>query len=204
MPQTTVPHPTMPSVSRQSDFGIHELFLKRWSSRAMTGEPLPVGTLQQLFEAARWAPSSSNEQEWRFLYAEKGSDDWQGFFNLLMDGNKVWCERAAALVVVLSKKTLSRNGNPNLVHSLDTGMAVQNLLLQAAHLPDLVAHPMGGFDRTRAKLLLQVPDDVNVECMIAVGVAGRVDLLSPELQAREAFSTRKTVAEIAKPGKYSF
>jgi len=196
--------PSVPASSRQSDHKIHELILNRWSSRAMTGEAVSSAVIQQLLEAARWAPSTGNEQEWRYLYSMQGDVHWETFFNLLADGNKTWCVRAGALIVVLSKKNFARRPGPNPAHSLDTGMSVQNLLLQAAHLGNLVAHPMGGFDRARAKIALNIPEDVNVECMIAVGIAGKPELLPPDLQTREVYSTRKPVEEIARSGSYSF
>lgn len=143
---------------RQPDWPIESLFVRRWSPRAMNAESLAEGELNRLFEAARWAPSSYNEQEWRFLYAERKSEDWPLFFNLLMEANQVWCRNAAALIVVVSKKTFTRNGKPNGVHSFDAGLATQNLLLQAASM-NLVGHGMAGFDRNAAQRDLEVPDD---------------------------------------------
>ena len=84
----------------------------------------------RLFEAARWAPSTYNEQEWRFLYAANGRRHWPTFFGLLMEANQLWCKNASVLVVVLSHKVFTRNGNPNPVHTFDAGLASQNLLLQ--------------------------------------------------------------------------
>ncbi|SFJ38619.1 nitroreductase family protein [Planctomicrobium piriforme] len=189
---------------RSSDHDILELFLKRWSPRAMTGDPIPPQTLHRLFEAARWAPSTYNEQEWRFLYAHRESADWKTFFGLLMEANQIWCQHAGVLIVALSKKTFTKNGKPNAVHSLDTGMAVQNLLLQAASIPGLMAHGMGGFDRNKTRVALGVPDDYEIECMIAVGIAGDPEKLPPELKEREIPSQRKPVGEFAKPGRFAF
>jgi nitroreductase len=193
-----------PLEHRHPEHEIHEAFLRRWSPRAMAGTPISQATLHRLFEAARWAPSSMNEQEWRFLYAHRETDAWPLFLNLLMEANQAWVQHAGVLIVVVSKKTFSRNGNPNPSHSLDTGMAVQNLLLQAAGIPDLVTHPMAGFDRNRAKIALGIPDDFDVECMIALGNAGDPDLLSAEHQKREIPSPRKPVAQIACEGKFAF
>lgn len=192
------------AAERQAEHDIHELFLKRWSSRAMSGEPVSEATMHQLFEAARWAPSTGNEQEWRFLYVLREHKDWHLYFSLLAEGNQTWCQRAGALIVVLSKKNFSRRPGPNPTHSFDTGLAVQNMLLQATHLPDLVSHVMGGFDRGRARVALNIPEDVNVECMIAIGIAGNPELLPPDLQAREVPTQRKPVSEIARTGRYTF
>lgn len=188
---------------RQPDWPVESLFLRRWSPRAMNAEPLTEGELHRLFEAARWAPSSYNEQEWRFLFAERIRDDWHLFFDLLMEANQVWCRNAAALIVVVSKRTFTRNGKPNSVHSFDTGLATQNLLLQATAM-NLVAHAMAGFDRDAARRDLEVPDDFSVECMIAVGRPGDPKYLPDHLREAEIPSGRKPVDAIAQPGKFRF
>ncbi|QDU39098.1 malonic semialdehyde reductase [Maioricimonas rarisocia] len=193
-----------PLEHRKSDHPIEELFLRRWSPRAMTGETITEEELMRLFEAARWAPSTYNEQEWRFLYATRDSEHWQAFYDLLMEGNQSWCDQAAVLIVGLSHKFFSRNGKPNPVHTLDTGLATQNLLLQAAAM-GLVAHGMAGFNRGPARSVLNVPEEYDVEVMIAIGRPGDPDDL-PE-QMREADlnpSGRKPVSEIARPGRFGF
>jgi len=173
-----------PLESRQPDHPIEPLFLRRWSPRAMSGAAVTEAELMCLFEAARWAPSSYNEQEWRFLYARAATAAWGMFFNLLAEANQVWCARAGALLVALSHKVFARNRKPNPVHSLDAGMAVQNLLLQGTAL-GLATHPMAGFNAARARADLRIPDDYNVEAMIAVGRPGDPDQLPAELRGAD-------------------
>ncbi|HLU48321.1 MAG TPA: nitroreductase family protein, partial [Planctomycetota bacterium] len=156
---------------RQADHPIEPIFLRRWSPRAMTGEPLAPGELEKLFEAARWAPSTFNEQEWRFLYARREGEHWDTYFDLLLPGNQAWCHSAAVLVVVISHEVFARNGKPNPVHTFDTGAAFENLALQGASM-DLVVHGMAGFDRDKTRRVLGVPDDYDVEAMIAIGRPG--------------------------------
>src|SRR5947209_7349899 len=117
---------------RTPDHPIEPLFLDRWSPRAMSGAAIDETELMRLFEAARWAPSTYNEQEWRFLYARRDSPHWPTFFGLLAEPNQVWCGRAAILMVVLSHKVFTRNGKPNPVHTFDTGAAFANLALQGS------------------------------------------------------------------------
>ncbi len=166
---------------RRADHPIEELLLRRWSPRAMAGKPLKAADIHRLFEAARWAPSTYNEQEWRFLYATRNTEHWPTFLGLLMEANQVWCERAGMLIVGLSCQVFSRNGKPNPVHTLDCGMAVQNLLLQGTAM-GLVCHPMAGFDRGKTRVALSVPADFDVEVMIAVGHPGDPDDLPEGLR----------------------
>ncbi len=154
-----------------------------------------------LFEAARWAPSSFNEQPWRFVYAERGSRAWPGFLELLTEGNRSWAQRAGALIVVLSRTTFSRSGRPAPTHSFDTGAAWQNLALQGTRLR-LVIHGMAGFDHDRARTVVGAPQAFAVEAMIAVGRPGPAEVLPERLRAMERPSGRKPVAGFAFPGAF--
>ncbi len=188
---------------RTPDRPIDPIFLRRWSPRAMTGAGVSAEDLATVFEAARWAPSTYNEQEWRFLYAHRGGPHWQSFFDLLAEGNRAWCDRAGVLVVVLSHTVFARNGKPNPVHSFDTGAAFENLALQGCRM-GLVVHGMMGFDNERARTSLAVPEEYAVEAMIAIGHPGDPGELPDPLRALEAPSQRKPVAELAREGKFSF
>jgi nitroreductase len=192
-----------PLKHRHADRPIEAIFLKRWSPRAMTGEALRDTELLTLFEAARWAPSTYNEQEWRFLYARRDTPHWATFFDLLMSANQTWCQHAAVLVVVLSHKVFERNGKPNPVHTFDTGAAFENLALQGAAM-GLVVHGMAGFDRDKARTALKVPDDYQVEAMIALGRPGDPEKLPQELRERETPSPRKPVAQLVREGPFAF
>jgi nitroreductase len=143
---------------RKPDYGIEPVFINRWSPRALSGEALNKEELYLLFEAARWAPSSYNNQPWRFLYAMRNTDPWNTFFNLMVEANQMWAKNAAALVVVISKKTFDFNGKPSITHTFDAGAAWQNIALQGS-LRGLVVHGMQGFDYDRAKEVLHISDE---------------------------------------------
>ncbi|MDB4439742.1 nitroreductase family protein [Planctomicrobium sp.] len=193
-----------PLEHRSADHPIEELFLNRWSPRAMNGEGVSQEATNLLFEAARWAPSTYNEQEWRFLYAHKDSDQWSNFFDLLADPNQAWCKNAGLLIVAFSRTTFVRNGKPNIVHEFDAGLATQNLLLQAAAM-GLVAHAMGGFDRGQSKRALNVPDGYEPHCMIAIGHPGEISSLPEGYQDMDKAPTgRKPISEIACEGQFAF
>ena len=187
--------------NRRIGYDIDPIFPNRWSPRAMSGERINDEDLFSLFEAARWAPSSYNNQPWRFIYAKRDTKNWNLFFNLLTKGNKVWAKNSAVLVVVASKKTLDYNGKPSITHSFDAGAAWENLALQGS-LMGLVTHGMEGFDYEKAKKELEIPDEYQVEAMIAIGRPGRKENLPQELQEREVPSDRKKMSEIVFEGKF--
>ena len=187
---------------RNPNYAINNLILNRWSPRAMTGEELADKELMSLFEAARWAPSSFNNQPWRFIYAKRDTEHWAKFFNLLVDFNKSWAKDAAALVVIASRKNFEYNETPSPSHQFDTGAAWENLALEAAS-RGLVAHGMGGFDYTRARKELGVPDGYEVMAMVAIGKKAPRDRLPPELQAKELPSSRKPLEEIVMEGRFT-
>jgi nitroreductase len=157
------------SEQRHPDHPIDPLFVDRWSPRAMTGETIAEADLLVLFEAARWAPSSYNNQPWRILYARRDTPHWPTFFDLLVEGNRRWADKAAALLVFISKTTFDRNGQPSVTHSYDAGAAWENLALQG-WLRGYVVHGMQGFDYERAREALRIPEDFRVEAMAAVGL----------------------------------
>src|SRR5437762_12843540 len=101
---------------RKADFPIEPLLLDRWSPRAMSGEDISEEELMRLFEAARWAPSSLNTQQWRALYARRGTEHWQTFFDLLVDANKAWAKNAAVLAVFPSRRNLDHNYKTRATH----------------------------------------------------------------------------------------
>ncbi len=188
---------------RSADHPIDPIFLDRWSPRAMSGEEIPQEDLMQLFEAARWAPSSFNNQPWRILYSRRGSEHWPLFLGLLGEGNKVWAQNAAALLLFISKTTLDHNGKPSITHSFDTGAAWENLALQGC-IKGLVVHGMQGFDYERAKSELRIPDGFQVEAMAAVGKPGSPESLPEQLRNREMPNTRKKLSEITHEGLFQF
>jgi len=157
--------------------------------------------LMNLFEAAKWAPSSYNNQPWRFIYALKNTRSWNELFDLLVDFNKSWCKNASALVVVISKKTFDHNGEHSITHSFDTGAAWENIALQAS-INGLVSHGMQAFDYAKAKKILEIPENYNVEIMIAIGKPGKKEDLPKELQEREIPSGRKKINEIIFEGRF--
>jgi nitroreductase len=167
----------------------------------MDGRPMSEAELMRLFEAAHWAPSCANSQPWRFVYARAGTRHFESLFGLLSEGNRPWCARAGALIVVLSKKTFD-NGRPSRTHSYDTGAAWMSLALQGSLL-GLVVHGMAGFDFDRARVDLGVPEEYAVEAMIAVGHPGRVEDLSERDRPREVKSTRRPVQELVFEGKFA-
>ena len=154
---------------RDPDHETDSLFVNRWSPRAMTGERLERDELLSLFEAARWAPSSYNNQHWRFVYATPADDEWDEFVDLLSEGNREWATDAAALVVVLSKTTFDHNGEYAPTHSFDTGAAYENLALEGAR-RGLVVHGMQGFDYDAARELFDLSEEYEVEAMTAIGI----------------------------------
>jgi len=187
---------------RRVDHAIEPMFTRRWSPRAMAGEPVALAELMQLFEAARWAPSSYNGQPWRFLYARRDSPHWQAFFELMIEFNQAWAQQAGALIVVLSRRAFEHNGKPNRHHSFDAGAAWQSLALQGVAM-GLVVHAMAGFDAEKARRSLQVPAEYEVEVMIAVGRPGRTEDLPEAIREREKPSDRKAVAEISCEGRFA-
>lgn len=187
---------------RKTEYDIDPIFIKRWSPRAMSGEEINEKDLMSLFEASRWAPSSYNNQHWRFIYARKNTKYWNKFYNLMIEFNQSWAKNAAVLVVVISKKTFDFNNNPAQTHSFDTGAAWMSLALQAT-MKGFVTHGMEGFDYAKAKKELDIPDGYNVEMMMAIGKEGKKEDLPKDMQEKEIPSGRKKLSELVMEGAFN-
>ncbi len=184
---------------------IGSLFHTRWSPRAFTGEELPLKTLMGLFEAARWAPSAMNAQPWRFVYALRGTPDFERFLSTLAPPNQLWASRASALVALVSQRFLALPGKaelaPSASHSFDAGAAWTQLALQA-HLWGWATHAIGGFDQEKAREVLAIPDDHQLEVFIAVGRQGDPAGLPEWARTREQPSDRRPLEELVREGSF--
>jgi nitroreductase len=164
---------------------------QRWSPRAFDPDrEIDPETLTTLLEAARWAPSSFNDQPWRYLVFDRSDQiAREKAESCLFEGNS-WARNAAVLIISAGARTSGRTGKPNRFALHDTGMATMNLILQAiSH--GLVSHQMGGYDRERARAEFDIPEEFELASMIAVGYPGDPALLAPEVGEREAAPRRR-------------
>jgi nitroreductase len=185
--------------SRTTDTKLDPVLLHRWSPRAFDASTVPHEDLAAIIDAARWAPSAMNYQPWRFLYAERGDENWDRFLSLLLPGNSVWAQNASVLFFVLSERVMGER--PSYTHSFDAGAAWALLAVQAAKL-GYHTHGMAGVDFARAAQELGVPETFKIDAAIALGRIADPSILSETLQAREVPSGRKPREEIAYPGNF--
>ena len=168
-----------------TQYPIHDLLRQRWSPRVFDDRPVEPEKLRSLFEAARWAPSSNNGQPWRFIVANKDYEtEWNRLLACLVEGNRKWAYRAPVLILSVASLNFEDDAKPNRHAFHDTGLAVENLVLQATAL-GLVAHQMAGFDVEKARADLKIPSGHEPVAMIAVGYPGDLASLSDRLRERE-------------------
>ncbi len=191
----------MSATGRQSDHPIHPQFLDRWSPRAFAETTLSEAQVLTVLEAARWAPSASNLQPWRFIYALKGTPEFDAFVETLVPFNQAWAKDAGALIFIASVKSFDGE-RPVPWHSFDAGAAWGFMALQAHHL-GLAAHGMAGVDFDKAAEVLGVPDSLKVEAAIALGVPGAADSLAEPYREREVPSTRQPLSDMVFKGRYA-
>ena len=169
---------------------------ERWSPYSFSPEPVEPEKLISIFEAARRAPSSMNEQPWLFIFTDRSEPEVFGkYVDFLYDGNKAWAVYDPVLIVILARVNFLRNGKPKRHAFYDTGMAVANLLAQATA-EGLYAHQMGGFYPERVKTGLGLDDSVEPVAMMALGYKGDGSGLSEELRDRDKVRRpRKNLSE---------
>ena len=177
--------------------GVLPVVLHRWSPRSFDGRDVHPADLRKVFEAARWAPSSYNEQPWRFIVGLRNTDTYNKIASTLVAFNKAWATKAPVLILGVAKTKFSHNGAPNHYALYDLGAAASVLVLQAATL-GLAAHQMGGFDQEAARKVLGIPGDYAIGSVTALGYQGEPAALADEhLIANEtAPRTRKPLNEI--------
>lgn len=186
-------------------YPISDHIARRWSPRAFADRPISAETMGTLLEAARWAPSSRNEQPWRFIVARRHADPeaFQRLYSVLKEGNQRWAGNAGALLMAAARTTYARNESPNGHARHDVGQAIAYLTLEAMH-HDLYLRQMGGFYADRAVEMLGIEPPYEPVTALAIGYLGAPDNLPEGLREREMGprSTRRPLREIAFTGRF--
>jgi nitroreductase len=179
-----------------TDYPISEIIAKRWSARAFSTKPVENSKLLSILEAARWAPSSRNEQPWRYIVFTNENPDMLKKAQTVLKEINDYARRAPILICAITKKTYSENGNPNRLYFHDLGAANENMFLEAFN-QGLIMHEMGGFDVQKAREVFNVPEDFEVGIMIAIGYQDTYHVL-PDRLREKAFTprVRKPLSEI--------
>ena len=194
-------------MSRTPAAPVDSRFVQRWSPRSFTGKPISAPELMSLFEAARWAPSTSNTQPWRFVYGLAGSPGFNAIFETLAPFNQGWARAASALIAILSAQQSVAPGTteakPSPHHAFDTGAAWMSMALQAESM-GWRTHAMGGFNAEALRAQLGVPEGFAVHCVVAVGEQGPRENLPAALQEREAPNGRQALEAMVAEGRFNF
>ncbi|MBM6617006.1 nitroreductase family protein [Bacillus suaedaesalsae] len=178
---------------RKKEHDIDPVFINRWSPRSFSKKEVPEEVLMRIFEAARFAPSANNLQPWRFIIAQK-KEDLERFHSFILEGNLIWCEKAPVIAVLISDKESG-------AHVFDAGTAWGYLALQATK-EGLISHAMGGIDKEKARKVLNIPNNFDVQIAIAIGYQGDKVALPENLRAREYPSSRRPLKETIFEGEY--
>jgi nitroreductase len=180
-----------------TDFPIHNIIARRWSARAFSTKTVEKSKLLSILEAARWAPSSRNEQPWRYIvFTDDNPEKLEKARSVLLEINN-YAKLAPILICAITKKTYSDNGVYNKLHFHDLGAANENMFLESFN-QGLIMHEMGGFDREKARKVFSIPDEYEIGIMIAIGYQDSHEIL-PE-RFREKINSpreRKPLSEIA-------
>lgn len=153
---------------------------ERWSPRAFVDEKIEQSALIRIFESARWAASSYNEQPWRFIIGLKDvNETYQRIIQSLVPFNQQWASKAPLVVLACGKKTFSRNNKPNPHMSYDVGQSMATLALQATE-EGLYVHQMAGFSRDKAIELFNIPEDFEPIVVAAIGKIDEAEILQKE------------------------
>ena len=186
-----------------TDYPVHELIASRWSPYSFADRSVSDDDLRSLFEAARWAPSSYNEQPWSYMVAKKEDlDEFGRLLSCLVEANQAWAKAASVLALGISRLNFARNNNPNRAAIHDLGLAAANLVLEATS-RGLAVHQMIGILPDKVRELYSVPEGHEPMTALAIGYAGDPMDLPEELRPRDsARRPRKPLKEFIFGGKW--
>jgi nitroreductase len=173
----------MSDKTARTDHPVHPMLASRWSPRAFSARLLDSDTIASMFEAARWSPSANNLQPWAFIYAERGTQDFEVLCGCLTESNVLWARNAALLGLALERPA-KPDGSPNAHARYDLGQAVAHMTFQACAL-GVHVHQMGGFDPAQARAVLGIPPDLLPVTAFAIGYLGKTSSLPGTLQEKE-------------------
>jgi len=186
-----------------TQFPIHELLARRWSPRAFSPHKVEPGVLMQLFEAARWAASSFNEQPWSFIVATSdNAEQFQRMLSVVVPFNAAWVQHAPVVALSVAKLRFAHNNEVNRHALHDVGQAAASLAIQATAL-GLAIHQMAGFDVEKARAEFSIPAGYEPGAVMAIGYPGDADSLPAPLREKElAPRSRQPLDKILFAGKW--
>ncbi len=186
-----------------TDYPIHKLLAERWSPYAFDDRPVPEADLRSLFEAARWAPASYNEQPWRYIVCTKDDpEQFQRLLSCLVDGNQIWAKAAPVLALGVVSLRFARNARDNRAAVHDLGLAAGNLLLEATN-RGLFVHQMIGILPDKAREIYGIPEGFEAWTGLAIGYKGDPMSLPEQIRERDlAPRQRKPLHEFVFSGKW--
>lgn len=189
--------------SAPTDFPVHDLIRDRWSPRAFADKSIPAEVLRSLFEAARWAPSSNNEQPWTYIVGTKHEkENYDKLLSVLVEFNQGWAKSAPVLAIAVAKLSFAKNNTPNRNAQYDVG-AASALLSVEATVRGLAVHQMAGFSPEKARAVFAIPEGWEPIAAMAIGYPGDPASLPQPLHEREiAPRTRKPLREFVMSGEW--
>ena len=171
--------------SSRIEHPVSKLISDRRSIRSFSPQLIESEKIHTLFEATRWAPSSTNEQPWIYIYATKDQTEfWNKIFECLNEGNRIWAKDAPLLIATLARKNFTRYEGSNHHALYDLGGANAFLSIQAVEL-GLQVRQMAGFNHQRLIQNLNIPDSYELGVIMTVGYPGDVESLPENLKQRE-------------------
>jgi nitroreductase len=186
-----------------TDYPIQEILAQRWSPYAFQDRPVPDTDLRSLFEAARWAASSFNEQPWTYLVATQANPaQFHQLLSCLVEFNQTWAKAAPVLALGVVSLRFAHNGQVNRAAVHDLGLAAGNLLVEATS-RGLWVHQMLGILPDKARQIFEIPDGYEAWTGLAIGYWGDSATLPDALQKRDLMPRqRKPLHQFVFSGKW--
>ena len=186
-----------------TDYPIEEILSRRWSPYCFGDRLVSQEDLRSIFEAARWAASSYNEQPWRYIVAtKKDPQEFQRVLSCLVEANQLWAKNAPVLALGCASLNFALNGKPNAAAIHDLGLAAGNICAEATA-RGLWVHQMIGILPDKARETYSIPNDVQPLTALAIGYAADPQTMPEKLRDRDlAPRQRKKLTEFVFGGAW--
>jgi nitroreductase len=187
----------------KTEHPVHELIARRWSPYSFAKRPVADADLRSLFEAARWAPSSYNEQPWSYVVAtQEDTENFERVLSCLVESNQAWAKQAPVLALGITRLLFQRNDKPNRAAMHDLGLASASLVVEATA-RGLCVHQMIGIEPEKARTVFAIPKEHEALTGIAIGHPGEDPALPEAIRQRDLERRpRRRVSEFVFGGRW--
>ena len=155
---------------------VFEAIKERRSIRQFTDESIGQDALEKLLDAARWAPTASNQQRWRFVVVTSRTVK-----ELIKQFSPGIFAIPSAYIVICIEKDPDAGTGAGVSYLADCAIAAQNIVL-AAYEMGIGSCFVLAFSKTAVTEVLNLPENVEPLLVVTLGYPAEAPEPPPRLE----------------------